>query len=466
MEKVLFLTGRLAEASLRRVLSGLSPNSFEWEIMEIGLQVAALMTTDMIGRRIKKEHVGFDRIIVPGRCRGDLEKLSKELGVPVVKGPEELKDLPKFFNAKPMVSDLSKFDILIFAEIVDATQLSVEDILKKAEKFRSFGANVIDLGCLPATEFDHLEDAVMALKEEKFLVSVDSLNSKELIRGGLAGADYLLSLTPQNLWVANEVDSVPILIPSDPENEESLFKSVELLMRQGRKFFADSILDPIPFGCLKSLCRFQRLRDMFPSIDIMVGVGNITELMDTDTNGVNSLLVGLCTELNVSAVLTTQVGDHARRAIKEIDIARKVMFASRTQQTLPKNLNSELLTIHEKKPFLDSEKEIKTIAKSVKDPNFRIQINEKGLYVYNRDGLRFATDPFSFYENLGLENDSSHAFYMGVELARAEVAWRLGKRYSQDKGLEWGVAADTREENYLTHSMPKIKRKIRNLKKR
>ena len=42
----------------------------------------------------------------------------------------------------------------------------------------------------------------------------------------------------------------------------------------------------------------------------------------------------------------------------------------------------------------------------------------------------------------------------------------ISKRYSQDKGLEWGVAADTREENYLTHSMPKIKRKIRNLKKR
>ena len=64
-----------------------------------------------------------------------------------------------------------------------------------------------------------------------------------------------------------------------------------------------------------------------------------------------------------------------------------------------------------------------------------------------------------------LENDSSHAFYMGVELARAEVAWRLGKRYSQDKGLSWGVAEEPRGEDYLTHCQPTIKTKFRNLKK-
>ena len=58
------------------------------------------------------------------------------------------------------------------------------------------GADVIDLGCLPETPFAHLEDSVRALKAEGFAVSVDSVDPQELLRGGRAGADYLLSLTP------------------------------------------------------------------------------------------------------------------------------------------------------------------------------------------------------------------------------------------------------------------------------
>ena len=109
----------------------------------------------------------------------------------------------------------------------------------------------------------------------------------------------------------------------------------------------------------------------------------------------------------------------------------------------------------------NSLEEIKITAQNVKDPNFRIQITSDGLHVYNRDGLRSGQDPFQFYEKLGVEEDSSHAFYLGVELARAEIAWSLGKRYAQDRGLDWGAAAEPRREDALTHCQPKIKKKIR-----
>ena len=56
--------------------------------------------------------------------------------------------------------------------------------------------------------------------------------------------------------------------------------------------------------------------------------------------------------------------------------------------------------------------------------------------------------------------DSSHAFYLRVELARAEIAWSLGKRYAQDRGLDWGAAAEPRREDALTHCQPKIKKKL------
>ncbi len=69
MEHILFLTGRLAQPQLEKVLAGLAagPDApFTHEVREIGLQVAALMTADMIRRRVELP-VRADRIIVPGR---------------------------------------------------------------------------------------------------------------------------------------------------------------------------------------------------------------------------------------------------------------------------------------------------------------------------------------------------------------------------------------------------------------
>ena len=296
------------------------------------------------------------------------------------------------------------------------------------------------MGCLPDTEFPHLEASIAKLKKHGLKVSVDSLNPSELERGAIAQADYLLSLVPENLWIAEKYrKSIPIIIPDNTVGMDSLYKSIRHLKRMRIDFMADSILDPIPFGFTDSVVRFSKLRSLFPEIKILVGTGNLTELIDADTMGINAILLGICSEIRASAVLTTQVSDHAKSVIKEIDVSRRVMFASRENQVLPKNLTNSMLTIHEKKPFPDSLEEIKITAQNVKDPNFRIQITSDGLHVYNRDGLRSGQDPFQFYEKLGVEEDSSHAFYLGVELARAEIAWSLGKRYAQDRGLDWGA---------------------------
>jgi hypothetical protein len=72
---------------------------FEYRVHQLGLTVAALMTDKMIARRLTPEIIGTaDQIIVPGRCRGDLDALSHTLGVEVVRGPEEVKDLPLYFG--------------------------------------------------------------------------------------------------------------------------------------------------------------------------------------------------------------------------------------------------------------------------------------------------------------------------------------------------------------------------------
>jgi dihydropteroate synthase-like protein len=453
MEHIVFLTGHLALPSLERVLGGLQAAPFTWEARDIGVQVAALMTGEMIRRRVPLP-VQADRIIVPGRCRGDLDALSQHFGVPVQRGPDELKDLPRFFNRRALPVSLDDYTTAIFAEIVDAPRLTVAQIVDRGLQLAADGANVIDLGCLPETPFEHLAEAVQALKAARLAVSVDSVDSQELLRGGRAGADYLLSLTLDTLWVADEVAATPVLIPRVPSDEASLHQAVRALQQRGRPFLADAILDPIPFGFTASIVRYQRLRDSFPDIGIMMGVGNLTELTEADTSGINALLFGICAELNVAAVLTTQVSPHARRAVREADWARRIMHATRRHQMLPKGLSDQLMTVHAKHPFPDTPAEIAVTAAAVRDPNFRVQVSAEGLHVYNRDGLRLGQGAFELWPQLGLESDASHAFYMGVELAHAEIAWRLGKRYVQDQPLDWGCAVETAAPDTETWCAP------------
>ena len=101
----------------------------------------------------------------------------------------------------------------IFAEIVDAPSLAVEEIRARAARLAADGADVIDLGCLPDTPFPALEAAVAALKLDGRRVSVDSADPDELRRGGQAGADYLLSLNEATLGLLDDVTSVPVLVP-------------------------------------------------------------------------------------------------------------------------------------------------------------------------------------------------------------------------------------------------------------
>ncbi|MDR2219223.1 MAG: DUF6513 domain-containing protein [Methylobacillus sp.] len=444
-ENVLFLTGKLAENSLRKVLAEMQPPLFDYQVAQLGISVAALMTPEFINRRLDSAR-DADKIFVPGLCRGDLEPLAKKYGVPVERGPDDLKDIPKFFGRGGKPPDLSRYTTVIFAEIVDAPQLTVEGILAKAGAYRAQGANVIDLGCLPNTPFPHLEDAVRALKAEGYQVSVDSIIPDDLLRAGRVGADYLLSLTEKTLWIADEVAATPILIPARSGSLPSLYRAIDAMLAKGKPFIADAILDPIPFGFTESIVRYQRLRKRYPEIAIMMGTGNLTELVDADTTGINALLFGMIAELNINAVLATSVSPHAASAIAEADVARRVMHAAHEDKRLPRDYSDGLLGLHDRRPFAYTEEEIAEIAALVKDPSFRIQTSEEGISIYNRDGLFRDIDPFRLYPHLNVHDDASHAFYLGVELARAQIAWQLKKRYRQDEGLRWGCNVTRKDE--------------------
>jgi dihydropteroate synthase-like protein len=435
-ERLLFVTGRLARPRLEAVLAAMAP-PFAYEILDIGVKVAALMTEPILMNRLPRPLLA-NRIVLPGRCRADLDRLAQAFGAAFERGPDEVKDLPAYFGNGGGPPDLSGHDLRIFAEIVDASALSLDALSARAGALRRAGADVIDLGCLPDTPFPFLEDAVRRLKGEGCAISVDSANPEELRRGAAAGADYLLSLTEHTLDLAGEAR--PVLVPASHGDLDSLVRAYE----QARVLrpILDPILDPIHFGFSDSLARYSELRARLPEAEMMMGTGNLTELTEADSVGVTAILLGVCSELRIANALTVQVSPHTRRTVEEHDAARRILFAARRDLSVPKGYGRALLQIHDRSPFPNTSAEIGVAAAQVKDLNFRIEVAADGIHVFNSQGHWVASDALALFDKLGVEQQGAHAFYLGAELQKAEIAFRLGKRYAQDEPLDWGVAAD------------------------
>lgn len=451
-KRIVLVTGSLAEPRVKRIAGELNDAELEPIVASVGVKVAALMTTEIVERRLKLPE-NADRVILPGRFRGDIDRLSDHFGTRFERGPEEIADLPAYLGQAARKVDLSEYDVTIFGEIVDATLMKPEQIVERSRKMRADGADVIDLGCLPDSPFPHLEESIAALHADGAKVSVDSFNAEELSRATRAGADYLFSLNEKTISIVDEGPATPILISAGAADMDSLDRVIDIMIAKGRPFYADPILDPIHYGFTASVARYYDLRKRRPDIPILMGIGNVTELTDADTTGINALLMGMCSELHITAVLAVQVSPHCRTAIKEFDRARREFFAARKAEALPQGFGEGLMALRDRKGFASSPEEIKALAAEIRDQNYRIEVAEDGIHIYNRNGHHVSDDPFQLYPHIDTRSDPGHAFYLGVETARAEIAYRLGKRYAQDEPLQFGVVGETKGSADDAHLM-------------
>ncbi len=437
--RILFVTGRLAEFALRKVLDDLAPRAgFYPEVAVLPISVAALMPPRWVGRHLEIPP-NIDRVILPGHCKGDLSPvLEQARGIPVELGPEDLRDLPRHFGqADAHQEDYGAFDIEILAEINHAPRLSLTEILAMAERFRDEGADRIDLGCDPGGPWQGVAQAVTALREAGHRVSIDTFDPVEARDAIRAGADLVLSVQKTNREQAADWGVEVVAIPDQPGTLDGLDETINVLNRRGVPFRIDPILEPIGFGFAASLGRYLEVRKRYPDAAMMMGIGNLTELTDVDSSGVNMLLIGFCQELGVQSVLTTAVINWARSSVREIDLARRLSYHAVRFHTLPKHLEPRLIMLRDPKVDHFGPEYLSELARRIKDPNWRIFAEDGTLYAINGSHFLTDTDPFRLFEKMSVD-DPSHAFYLGYELMKAQTALTLSKSYRQDQSLDWG----------------------------
>jgi dihydropteroate synthase len=462
LRRVLFVTGRLAEPALRRVLAEMAP-SFAYDVAVLKITVAALMTTPWIARSLRIPD-DVDLVLIPGLCEGDPQVIADRCGVPVEKGPKDLREIPLYFGRAAAARTYGAWDIEILAEVNDAPRLPREAIRAQAAYFRSSGADIVDIGCTPGVPFPALGDVVRELVASGTRVSVDTFDADEIRTAVDAGAELILSVNGSNLDAARHLAGTEVravVVPDLGAGLDTLEPTLNALARWSVRSLIDPILEPIGYGFMASLERYAEVRRRYPEAEMLMGIGNLTELTAADTTGVNALLVAICQELGVRAVLTTEVIPWARGAVREVDIARRLMHYAIVQRTIPKGVDDRLVTVKDPVVLGPTDDELRALQARLTDPNFRIFADREVITVMNHERFVRGTDVQAIFGQLQV-SEVTHAFYLGRELAMARLAVALGKTYRQEGALTWGYLTppdDAATHVRLTQEMPKRSRK-------
>ncbi len=481
--KVLLLTGRLAAQDVRKAVES---SRSQADVQVLDIDIAAFITPDHI-RKIAPR--GYDLIMIPGLITADFSEVERELGIPVRLGPKHAADITDVLDSiddlelsreipacallSERLSQRAEEALLriemgsqpalvirgikigggsrmkVLAEIVDATRMNARELEERIHYYESQGADMIDLGLPLDAEADEVRRVVsIARNASELPMSIDTLRPDLILAGLEAGADMILSIDGTNMrYVADALKERDVPAVVIPGPERSLDENVRDALDMGLRVIADPVLSPPLGGLADSIARYLDFARSHPEIPLFFGVGNVTELIDADSHGVNALLASIAEELGAAILFTPEYSHKAKGSVRELRTAADMMALARDRRSPPKDLGRDLLVLKEKRPRseISPPPELEVIAAKESesftfDPagSFRIGLLEKEIIaVHDRVVIkgRTAREILQTAIDLGLVSRLDHAAYLGRELEKAEIALKLGRCYMQDEEL-------------------------------
>ena len=487
---ILVITGKLAENTVRSSVKDKA------DVLVLDLEVAAFTTPALLRRFLPEKK--YDLILISGTSGSDFSGLEKELGIVIRLGPKHAIDLGFVLSFAGLIDFSTKIpacELLIerkrncaidkvteleniavspltlrsvkiggnsrmkvMAEIVDAGNLEKNDLVKKIIYFVENQADIIDLGMSLDTSKTGVRNAVKIARSVTGIpLSVDTLEP-DLINTALdAGIDIVLSLNSENIDKVKDSiiknSTISVIIPDRSDDLESLFNNMESARSFGIKnIIADPVLEPAGHGLSRSISRYYKFREHDRTTPLFFGVGNVTELIDADSIGVNSILSGIAMELGASVLFTPEFSQKACGSVSELKMASTMMMLSQDRGSAPKDLGVDMLVIKEKRRreygrlpnnYIDargSEKWHLDPAGCFKVELTDDEIRNGKLYsgkiqVHNNNNVIAGSTAKDILDTI-IERDLisrlDHAAYLGRELMKAEIALKFKRSYSQD----------------------------------
>jgi dihydropteroate synthase-like protein len=478
--KILLVTGRLAQAQVR-AFAGRA------DVLVADVDVAAFITPQMLLRQMPR---GYDLIMIPGAITADFREAELALGAKICLGPKHAADLgivlhhlarekielSRTVPACQLLEGTMREEALhqverletwagaplqiqgvkiggssrmkVLAEIVDATRYSQAQLVEKIRYYEEQGADMIDLGIPLDAAPDQVKAALQTAKKATTLpISIDTINPELILAGLQAGADLLLSLNAGNLPLVGEAvakaGTPAVIIPGPGSNsmEENLLKAQDM----GIVVIADPVLEPPLQGLASSMQRYLLFRQDHPDIPLFFGAGNVTELLDADTVGVNALLAAFGGETGASILFTPEFSAKATGSVHELALASRMMLLASKRRAPPKDLGLDLLILKEKRRLPEEampEEFMKAQEGHKYEPDgsgsFRIFLSSGMILAQNGPTTvagRNARDILNTLIERKLVSRLDHAGYLGRELERAQTALRLKRNYVQDEPL-------------------------------
>jgi dihydropteroate synthase-like protein len=511
--KILIITGKLASSLVKKVSSQSRHEVFVYTMktpIAAFLTPQKIIRDIKSNVNFLKS---IDIIITPGLIRKNVSSIQDEMGIPTYKGPIDAADIPvvleliekldlssqvpadkliedelkeralMFINnfekndknikkllKKPeniMVGKLpvgEDFPMRVLAEIANAPLLNQDELLDRAEYFVKKGADMLDIGMIAGENLENnIPEMVKVLKENMgdIPISIDTLNPTEIEVAVESGVDLILSLDLGNcdeiIPLIKEKKIPAVILPTDfsknwtPRTIIERVNAIEELMKKcnGINVIADLILDPINSqSIVESIisCYKFKKRNKVP---LFFGVGNVTELLDVDSVGVNALLSGIAMELDASILFTPEASGKTLGSVHELLISSKMMFLAKNRGSAPKDLGINLLILKDKRKREKIIEDINTPIilgvedyKFKQDPcgSFKLMVEDDVIRAVHYKNMNpnvsitgeTAKQVYDTIIKQGLVSRVEHAAYLGAELQKAEISLKLGKNYLQD----------------------------------
>ncbi|MDV2480875.1 dihydropteroate synthase-like protein [Methanoculleus sp. Wushi-C6] len=470
--RILLPTGS-ATAEIVRAAAGRFCDRHEIDVAVTG-ELASFLTPGELRRLLAAG--AYDMAIVSGMCTASFADVERETGVPVYRGPRHAADLPQVlavlgrvtlsrtvpaddFLAETRREEASRRLALreaeagayftlrgvkigggsrmkVLAEIMDAHRR--EDLLAEVRRFFADGADIVDLGFGFDATADDVRRCFAALSGVEGPLAVDT-QDPILIAAAMPRADLVLSLHEGNIPAVGktvaDAGAAAVVVPG----ERTLAGNLAAAKEAGiSRLIADPLLQPVGSGLVPSLAGFSGL-----PCPAFFGAGNVAELLDADSPGVNALLAGMAHEVGAAVVFTSEHSDKTRGSVAEMRRATEMM-ALMAGRPYPKDLGLDLLLLKEKRRRREPPLAYESIMDAhpapdeiVYDPLGCIRIGIEGDFivaVHKGRAVRGRCWEDVFHTLLlqGSLSRLDHAAYLGKELFKAELAIRLGRGFEQD----------------------------------